>query len=136
MRCSGPPLPTFLTLNLVEGFFSELACSALRHIRVASKQELEDRLMAAVITSTAIPSFIHGPASPTRPRDMIPTSKSLDQSIEVNDHRTHHTDKPDDRAGGTEQQHIPHIMTGDALPARYVGNDGRPLVRRIYQMIA
>ena len=35
-------------LNLVEGFFSKLARSILRHIRVASKQEFEDRLMAAV----------------------------------------------------------------------------------------
>src|SRR5712672_1236816 len=35
-------------LNLVEGFFSKLTRSVLRHIRVASKQELKDRLMAAV----------------------------------------------------------------------------------------
>ena len=35
-------------LNLVEGFFSKLARSVLRHIRVASKQELKDRLVAAV----------------------------------------------------------------------------------------
>ena len=35
-------------LNLVEGFFSKLARSVLRHIRVASKQELKDRLMAAI----------------------------------------------------------------------------------------
>ena len=35
-------------LNLVEGFFSKLARSALRHIRVASKQELKDRIMAAM----------------------------------------------------------------------------------------
>jgi transposase len=35
-------------LNLVEGFFSKLARSVMRHIRVASKQELKDRLMAAV----------------------------------------------------------------------------------------
>ncbi len=35
-------------LNLVEGFFSKLARSVLRHIRVASKQELEDRIMAAI----------------------------------------------------------------------------------------
>jgi len=35
-------------LNLVEGFFSKLARSVLRHIRVSSKQELKDRLMAAV----------------------------------------------------------------------------------------
>jgi transposase len=31
-------------LNLVEGFFSKLARSVLRHIRVSSKQELKDRL--------------------------------------------------------------------------------------------
>jgi transposase len=35
-------------LNLVEGFFSKLARSVLRHIRVASKQELKDRLIAAM----------------------------------------------------------------------------------------
>ena len=35
-------------LNLVEGFFSKLARSVLRHIRVVSKQELKERLMAAV----------------------------------------------------------------------------------------
>ena len=35
-------------LNLVEGFFSKLARSVLRHIRVASKQELKHRIMAAM----------------------------------------------------------------------------------------
>jgi len=35
-------------LNLVEGFFSKLTRSVLRHIRVASKQELVERLVAAV----------------------------------------------------------------------------------------
>jgi len=35
-------------LNLVEGFFSKLARSVLRHIRVASKQELKERIMAAI----------------------------------------------------------------------------------------
>ena len=35
-------------LNLVEGFFSKLARSVLRHIRVASKQELADRILAAI----------------------------------------------------------------------------------------
>ncbi len=35
-------------LNLVEGFFSKLARSVLRYIRVDSKQELKDRLMAAM----------------------------------------------------------------------------------------
>ena len=35
-------------LNLVEAFFSKLARSVLRHIRVTSKQELKDRIMAAM----------------------------------------------------------------------------------------
>ncbi len=35
-------------LNLVEGFFSKLARSVLRHIRVASKQELKKRIMVAI----------------------------------------------------------------------------------------
>jgi transposase len=33
-------------LNLIEGFFSKMARSMLRHIRVTSKQELKDRIMA------------------------------------------------------------------------------------------
>jgi transposase len=35
-------------LNLVEGFFSKLARSTLRHIRVTSKKELKDRIIAAI----------------------------------------------------------------------------------------
>src|SRR5664279_4175056 len=35
-------------LNLVEGFFSKLARSVLRHIRVSSKQELRDRILTAI----------------------------------------------------------------------------------------
>ncbi len=35
-------------LNLVEGFFSKLTRSVLRHIRVSSKHELKERLMAAM----------------------------------------------------------------------------------------
>jgi transposase len=35
-------------LNLVEGFFSKLARSTLRHIRVASKKELKDRIIATI----------------------------------------------------------------------------------------
>src|SRR6202030_420680 len=35
-------------LNLMEGFFSKVARSVLRHIRVTSKQELKDRIMAAI----------------------------------------------------------------------------------------
>lgn len=34
--------------NLVEGFFSKLARSVLRHIRVSSKEELENRMLAAI----------------------------------------------------------------------------------------
>jgi len=35
-------------LNLVEGFFSKFARSVLRHIRVASKPELKERIMAGI----------------------------------------------------------------------------------------
>jgi transposase len=35
-------------LNLIEGFFSKMTRSVLRHIRVASKQELKDRILAAI----------------------------------------------------------------------------------------
>ena len=35
-------------LNLVEGFFSKLARPVLRHIRVASKQKLKQRIIAAI----------------------------------------------------------------------------------------
>lgn len=35
-------------LNLIEGFFAKLAKSVLRHIRVSSKQELKDRLIAFI----------------------------------------------------------------------------------------
>ena len=35
-------------LNLIEGFFSKMARSVLRHIRVASKQEFKDRILAFI----------------------------------------------------------------------------------------
>jgi transposase len=35
-------------LNLVEGFFSKFARAVLRHIRVASKHELKERIMAGI----------------------------------------------------------------------------------------
>ena len=41
-------------LNLIEGFFSKLARSVLRHIRVASKQELKDRLIPSVKAFSAV----------------------------------------------------------------------------------
>ncbi|OKO68610.1 transposase [Bradyrhizobium sp. AS23.2] len=35
-------------LNLIEGFFSKFARSVLRHIRVTSKYELKERIMAGI----------------------------------------------------------------------------------------
>lgn len=35
-------------LNLIEGFFSKFARSVLRHIRVSSKHELKERIMAGI----------------------------------------------------------------------------------------
>ena len=35
-------------LNLIEDFFSKFARSVLRHIRVTSKQELKERIMAGI----------------------------------------------------------------------------------------
>src|SRR6202045_5356876 len=35
-------------LNIIEGFFSKFARSVLRHIRVASKQELKERIMLGI----------------------------------------------------------------------------------------
>jgi hypothetical protein len=63
--------------TLVEGFFSKLARSVLRHIRVSSKQELKDRLMAAMDFFNRGPWFTPGPINSTRPPDMIRTSKSM-----------------------------------------------------------
>jgi transposase len=45
-------------LNLVEGFFSKLARSALRHIRVASLEELRERILAAIDLANTEP-IIH-----------------------------------------------------------------------------
>jgi transposase len=47
-------------LNLVEGFFSKLARSVLRHIRVASEQELKERIMGR-----------HGQVQPTPRRPYL-----------------------------------------------------------------
>jgi hypothetical protein len=52
-------------LNLVEGFFSKLARSGLRHIRVASKQELKHRLMAAVEFFNGDPVIDTSPTAPS-----------------------------------------------------------------------
>jgi hypothetical protein len=42
-------------LNLVEGFFSKFARSVLRHIRVTSKYELKQRIMAGIDDFTRYP---------------------------------------------------------------------------------
>ena len=44
-------------LNLIEGLFSKLARSLLRHIRVTSKHELKDRLMAFIDDINREPVF-------------------------------------------------------------------------------
>ena len=61
-------------LNLIEGFFSKLARSVLRHIRVGSKQELKDRIMAAMncsISSSSTPG-------PSRSQSGEPVIQHLD----------------------------------------------------------
>ena len=45
-------------LNLIEGFFSKLARSVLRHIRVGSKHELKERLLAFIDDINREP-FVH-----------------------------------------------------------------------------
>jgi hypothetical protein len=42
-------------LNLIEGFFSKLARSVPRYIRVSSKHELKERLMAFIADITREP---------------------------------------------------------------------------------
>jgi transposase len=63
-------------LNLVEGFFSKFARSVLRHIRVASKQELKERIMAGIEDVIDIPSSIHGSTDLPRLPD-IRTSETV-----------------------------------------------------------
>ena len=46
--CRGPLLKHGSWLNLIEGFFSKFARSVLRHIRVTSKHELKERIMAGI----------------------------------------------------------------------------------------
>jgi transposase len=62
--------------NLVEGFFSEVACSVLRHIRVASKQELKDRIMAAMDEFNRH-HVVHTSYKSTKLPDRIRISKSM-----------------------------------------------------------
>jgi transposase len=64
-------------LNLIEGFFSKLARSVLRHIRVASKQELKDRILAAIDDINQQPLFTRGLTNLTGPLDMILISETV-----------------------------------------------------------
>jgi transposase len=56
-------------LNLIEGFFSKLARSMLRHIRVASKDELKRRILAYLDYLTVTRSFTPGPIRSARRHD-------------------------------------------------------------------
>ncbi|CDM62506.1 hypothetical protein LPU83_pLPU83d_1136 (plasmid) [Rhizobium favelukesii] len=64
-------------LNLIEGFFSKFARSVPRHIRVTSKHELKERIMAGIEDVNRHP-VIPGHTSSPRPLDMIRTTKTGD----------------------------------------------------------
>ncbi|HEY4806653.1 MAG TPA: hypothetical protein VIH81_02715, partial [Roseiarcus sp.] len=64
-------------LNLVEGFFSKLARSVLRHIRVASLPELGQRILAEIDRINRRPSFTYGSGELPRPNDMSRFKKSM-----------------------------------------------------------
>jgi hypothetical protein len=64
-------------LNLIDGFFSKLARSVLLHIRVVSKQELKDCVMAAMDFFNQAPVVHTWTYSSTRRPDMMRTSETL-----------------------------------------------------------
>ena len=66
-------------LNLIEGFFSKFARSVLRHIRVASKHELKERIMAGIDDINRHHPVIHTWSHISSPRlpDMIRTMETL-----------------------------------------------------------
>jgi transposase len=66
-------------LNLVESFFSKLARSVLCHIRVTSKQELEDRIMATTDHFNQDPASTRGLTNSIKPPDMIRTLETMYQ---------------------------------------------------------
>jgi hypothetical protein len=55
-------------LNLIEGFFSKFARSVMRHIRVASKRELKQRIMAGINDVNRHPASTPGPLQARRGR--------------------------------------------------------------------
>lgn len=59
------------------GIFSKLARSALRQIRVASKQELREKSSTPSRMPTAIPSFTLGPTKSIRPPDISRSSEAM-----------------------------------------------------------
>ena len=63
-------------LNLVEGFFSKLALRAAPY-PVASKQELEDRILAAIDDLNNTRSSTLGPTNSMRPPDISRISETL-----------------------------------------------------------
>jgi hypothetical protein len=63
--------------DLVEGFFSKLARSVLPHIRAASKQELKDRITAAMDHFNQHPVVHTWAYSSIRPHNIIRISKTL-----------------------------------------------------------
>ncbi len=64
-------------LNLIEGFFSKFARSVLRHIRVTSKHELKERIMAGIEDVNHHPVIHTWYINSLRQPDMIRTKKTL-----------------------------------------------------------
>jgi transposase len=64
-------------LNLIEGFFSKLARSVLRHIRVASNKNSTIASWPQWTSSIRSPSFTPGPTNSKGRSDMIRTSETL-----------------------------------------------------------
>ena len=64
-------------LKLLDAAFSKLARTVLRHIRVASKQELKERIMAAMDEFNRHPVPILGPINSITPLDMIRTLETM-----------------------------------------------------------
>ena len=64
-------------LNLIEGFFSKFARSVLHHIRVTSKHELKERIIAGIDDVNRPPSSTLGHTNSPTPPDMIRTKETL-----------------------------------------------------------
>ena len=62
---------------MIEGFFSKFARSVLRHIRVTSKHELKQRIMAGIDDVNRHPVIHTWSYKLPRPPDMIRTTETL-----------------------------------------------------------